>query len=65
MKKDVLVEEIREVRKRISQAYGHNAQRLVEHYQELEKHYPGRILPDKGRPPAKPPTRRKNSRAGR
>lgn len=36
MKPNPLIEEIREVRHRISAAFGHDTQRLVRHYQELE-----------------------------
>jgi hypothetical protein len=36
MKPNPLIEEIREVRHRISAAFGHDTQRLVRHYQELQ-----------------------------
>ena len=37
MKPNPLIEEIRAVRHRISEAFGHDTQRIVRHYQELER----------------------------
>lgn len=44
MKKDLAIEEIREVRHRISAQYGHNTQALLKHYKEIEKRFADRIL---------------------
>ena len=44
MKKDVLVEEIREVRIKISKRYGHDTRALLDHYREMEKKYEKRML---------------------
>lgn len=37
MNPDPLIDEIREIRHRISEECGHDPRRLVEHYKELEK----------------------------
>ena len=37
MEADPLIEEIREVRRKISAEFGHDPRRLVEHYRELER----------------------------
>jgi hypothetical protein len=37
METDPLIEEIREVRRKISAEFGHDPRRLVEHYRELER----------------------------
>ncbi|MBI4559695.1 MAG: hypothetical protein HY706_19065 [Candidatus Hydrogenedentes bacterium] len=44
MKKDIAVEEIRSVRHRISERYGHDTQALLKHYKEMEKRLAGRVL---------------------
>ena len=44
MKKDIAIEEIREVRHRISKRFGHDTAALVDHYRELEKRHPERML---------------------
>ena len=44
MKKDILIEEIRNVRHEISERFNHNAKALVEHYRELEQKYKHRML---------------------
>lgn len=64
MKKDILIEEIRKTRKRISRAYGHDSHRLAKHYQELEKHYAGRFLSDKKAKPSKSKAPKKSPRSG-
>jgi hypothetical protein len=43
---DPTIDRIREVRHRISEEFGHDPKRLVAHYIELEKDYPGRFLDD-------------------
>jgi hypothetical protein len=47
MKPDPPVDEIRAVRHRISQEFGHDTRALLDHYRELEKLHPERLL----RPP--------------
>jgi len=37
MKRDPVVERIREVRHKISEKYDHDTTKLIKHYQELEK----------------------------
>jgi len=37
MTPDPLIDEIREIRRKISAEFGHDPRRLVEHYMELEK----------------------------
>jgi len=44
MGKDVAIEEIREVRHRISEKYGHNTRAILAHYKELEVKYKERML---------------------
>ncbi len=44
MGKDVAIEEIREVRHRISEKYGHNTRAILAHYKELEAKYKERML---------------------
>jgi hypothetical protein len=43
MKKDTLVEEIRDTRKKISREHGNDTRRLVEFYQEMEKKLGARV----------------------
>jgi hypothetical protein len=45
IKNDPLAE-IREVREKISAIYGHDTNRLIKHYKELEKRYKGRMAKD-------------------
>jgi hypothetical protein len=44
MRKDPLIDEIRAVRHRISERFGHNTKPLCDHYREMEKNYPDRML---------------------
>ena len=44
MKKDPAIEEIREVRHRISEKFGHDTKALLRHYRRLEKRFADRIL---------------------
>lgn len=44
MKADPPIDEIRAVRHRISQEFGHDTRALLDHYRELEKLYPERLL---------------------
>jgi hypothetical protein len=44
MRKDAAIEEIRQVRHRISEKFGHDTKALVKHYQELEKRFQDRML---------------------
>ena len=40
---DPPIEEIRDIRRRISATFGHDAHRLVAHYVELQKKYANRL----------------------
>jgi hypothetical protein len=44
MKPDPAIDEIRAVRHRISEEFGHDTQALLDHYRELEKLHPERLL---------------------
>lgn len=44
MKPDPAIEEIRAVRHQISEEFGHDTQALLDHYRELEKLHPQRVL---------------------
>jgi hypothetical protein len=46
IRKDDALAQIREVRERISATYGHDTNRLIKHYKELEKRYKGRMAKD-------------------
>ncbi len=37
MKDDPVIERIREVRRKISEEHGHDTEKLIKHYQEMEK----------------------------
>ncbi len=37
MKDDPVIERIRQVRRKISQEHGHSTEKLIKHYQEMEK----------------------------
>ena len=39
MKKDQAIEEIRSIRHKISEQFGHDTKALLDHYKELEKKY--------------------------
>ena len=41
---DPVIEEVREVRRRISARVGHDPTRLVAYYMELQKQYQGRLI---------------------
>jgi hypothetical protein len=43
---DPAIEQIREVRHRISEEHGHDPQKLVDYYIELQKQYQSRCLDD-------------------
>lgn len=47
---DPLIDEVREVRRRISERFGNDPRRLVEHYIELQKKYEGRLIPPRAMP---------------
>jgi len=51
VKKDPLIDEIRAVRHRISARFGHDTKKLCDHYRELEKKHPGRMLRDRAEMP--------------
>jgi hypothetical protein len=44
MPSDPVIEEIREVRHRISARFGHDPERLFEHYLEVQKEYRDRLV---------------------
>ncbi len=44
MRPDPPIDEIRAVRHRISEEFGHDTQALLDHYRELEKLHPERFL---------------------
>ena len=43
-REDLAVDEVRELRHRVSEACGHNAALLVERYLRLQQHYADRLL---------------------
>ena len=45
MERDVVIDEIRAVRHRISEQFGHNTKALLDHYRDLEKKYQDRMMP--------------------
>ena len=44
MTRDKAIEEIRAVRKQISEAYGHDVKAFLEHYRALETQYKERLI---------------------
>jgi hypothetical protein len=44
MKEDPAIEEVRAARLRISKRFGHDTKALLDHYRELEKKHPERML---------------------
>ena len=44
MTPDQAIEEIRAVRQRISEAYGHDVKAFLEHYRELEHQYQEKLI---------------------
>lgn len=58
MRADPAIDEVRAVRHRISEEFGHDTQALLDHYRELEKLQPERVLRRDalGRPDAGVPT---------
>ncbi len=44
MKDDPVIERIRDVRRKISEAHGHDTERLIRHYQEMQKKVKQRIF---------------------
>jgi len=44
MPSDPVIDEIREVRHRISARFGHNPERLFEHYMQVQKEYRDRLV---------------------
>ncbi|HWP43611.1 MAG TPA: hypothetical protein VNO14_10275 [Blastocatellia bacterium] len=44
VKDDPTIGRIREVRQKVSEECGHDAQRVVEYYRELQKKYQGRMI---------------------
>ncbi len=50
---DPVIDEIRQVRHRISEQCGHDPARLVAYYMELQKKYEGRLI-DRHQQPTRP-----------
>ena len=44
MAPDQAIEEIRAVRQRISEAFSHDVKAFLEHYRELERQYPEKLI---------------------
>ncbi len=53
MSRDILIDEIRAVRHRISARFGHDTRAFMDHYRELEKKHADRVLREPV-PPAVP-----------
>lgn len=51
VKDDPAIEQIRDVRHRISAEFGHDTKRLIDHYRELEKKYADRLIMEPIRKP--------------
>jgi hypothetical protein len=51
---DSLLDEIHEIRRRISAEHGHDLKRLVEHYMEYQKQFAGRLIFNRERTPKQP-----------
>jgi hypothetical protein len=54
MTPDQAIEEIRAIRQRISEAFGHDVKAFLEHYRELERQYQEKLIGRKdaeARPP--------------
>lgn len=47
---DELIDEIREVRRQISEKVGHDPQKLIEHYMEMQKKYAERLVKEELQP---------------
>ena len=54
MTPDQAIEEIRAVRQRISEAYGHDVKAFLQHYRELERQYQEKLI-DRRDAEASPP----------
>lgn len=52
MTRDILIDQIREVRHAISARYGHDPHALIEHYREYQKRFANRLLPEEPEPVA-------------
>jgi len=50
---DPVIDEIRAVRHRISEEFGHDPKKLVEHYMKLQERHPDRLVRPTDRPPEK------------
>jgi hypothetical protein len=53
---DPLIDEVRAIRQRISEEYGHDVDRLVEHLREIERQHPARVVQPADVRRAKPAT---------
>jgi hypothetical protein len=49
---DPVIDEVREVRHRISARFGHDPEKLVAYYMELQKQYEGRLISAEKKPAA-------------
>ena len=50
---DPVIDEVREVRRRISEQCGHDPERLVAYYMEMQQQFQGRLI-ERAAPPAVP-----------
>lgn len=60
MAKDQAIEEIRAVRRAISAEHGHDTRALLDHYRQMEKRYPDRLV---GKGPLEPAGRSSSKRS--
>ena len=51
---DPLIDEIREIRRTISEAHGNNVLRLGKHLQEIQRRHPGRLIRRSSSAPTSP-----------
>lgn len=58
MDPDPAIEQVREVRHRISERFGHDPERLVRYYMELQSEFRGRIIKAPGVAPSEEDGRR-------
>ena len=57
MKRDPVVDEVRAVRHRISERFGHDTKALMDHYRQLERQYSNRMLRE---PPLRDATKQRD-----
>jgi hypothetical protein len=62
IRKDPVIDEIREIRHRISERFGHDSEKLVAHYIKLQKKYKKRLLKEESLAKPRPKRQRKNGK---